>query len=175
MRNKGVKFDAEKVRLDLISTLAVEEIAKVLTIGARKYSAGNWRLGMLHSRYIRAAIGHLFAHMRGETHDRETGLFHLAHAGCCIMFLLEYLITQNGIDDRWNEADKMPMFARRKKRTRRVQPRRKGEKERCVTTLKKTNSSRSKTAPSKAVKLSSSITSPLNIKAKISGESRPRT
>jgi hypothetical protein len=113
---KGKKYDAEKIRLDLISTLAIEEIAKVLTFGARKYDAHNWRLGMRHSRLIRATIGHVFAHMRGETYDSESGLPHLAHAGCCIMFLLEYLLTGNGVDDRWDEVHKMYHVSARSKR-----------------------------------------------------------
>ena len=104
---QGIKFDAEKVRLDLVSTLAIEEIAKVLTFGAKKYDAHNWRHGMDWTRLIRATIGHVFAFMRGEDNDSETGLSHLAHAGCCIMFLLEYQITGNGSDTRWNERDKV--------------------------------------------------------------------
>lgn len=105
--NKGLKYDQEKIRLDLISTIAEEEIAKVLTFGAKKYSAHNWRYGMHWSRLLRAARGHLNAFMRCEDTDNETGITHLAHAGCCIMFLLEYYLTGNGVDDRWDERRKV--------------------------------------------------------------------
>lgn len=104
----GVKHDAEKIRTDLYSTVALEELAKVLTFGARKYGAQNWRRGMAWSRLLGAAIRHIFAFMRGENLDHETGLPHLAHAMCCLMFLLEYYITGNGSDDRWNEICRMP-------------------------------------------------------------------
>lgn len=107
VNTKGRKYDAEKNRTDLFSTLALEEIAKVLTFGAKKYDAHNWRLGMRWSRLLGASLRHIFAFMRGEDCDRETGLSHLAHAGCCIMFLLEYFLTKNGVDDRWIESDKM--------------------------------------------------------------------
>lgn len=105
---EGVKHDAEKNRVELLSSVAIEEIAKVLTFGARKYNADNWRLGMSWRRLIGASLRHIFAFMRGEDRDPESGLSHLAHAGCCIMFLLEYVLTGNGTDDRWSESDKMP-------------------------------------------------------------------
>jgi len=107
-KGSGVKYDDGKIRLDLISTLAEEEIARVLTFGAKKYSAHNWRLGLPWSKLLRAARGHINSFMRGEDLDDETGIVHLAHAGCCIMFLLEYYLTGNGVDDRWNERRKMP-------------------------------------------------------------------
>lgn len=107
LQTEGVKYDSGKIRTDLLSTLAMEEVAKVLTYGAQKYSADNWRHGMSWRRLIGASLRHLFAFMRGEDNDSETGLSHLAHAGCCIMFLLEYQLTRNGSDDRWVERDKM--------------------------------------------------------------------
>lgn len=105
---EGKKFDAEKIRTDLFSTLALEELAKVLTYGAKKYGAQNWRSGMAWSRLLGACLRHVFAFMRGEDNDRETGICHLAHAMCCLMFLLEYHATRNGSDDRWDEKSKMP-------------------------------------------------------------------
>lgn len=104
---EGIKHDQEKIRTDLYSTLALEELAKVLTFGAKKYASDNWRLGMSWRRLIGAAIRHLFAFMRGEDNDPETGLSHLAHAMCCIMFLLEYVLTGNGSDDRWDERNRV--------------------------------------------------------------------
>lgn len=109
---KAIKYDAEKARTDLLSTIAMEEIAKVLAYGAKKYAADNWRLGMSWRRLLGAAIRHIFAFLRGEDRDSETGLSHLAHAGCCIMFLLEYFHTGNGTDDRWDELNKVPCSER---------------------------------------------------------------
>lgn len=94
------KFDAEKVRLELFHFGALEEIGKVLTFGAVKYGADNWRLGMSWRRLIGAALRHIFAFARGQDRDPETGLSHLAHAGCCIVFLLGYQINRLGVDDR---------------------------------------------------------------------------
>src|SRR5690349_19376477 len=92
------KYDGEKARMELLSVPALEAIAQVLTYGAKKYSTPtdtgdhNWRKGFAWSRLIGAALRHLFAWMRGENRDPESGLSHLAHAGCCVMFLLEHEI-----------------------------------------------------------------------------------
>lgn len=97
----GTKHDGEKVRLELLPTRALEEIGKVLTFGAKKYDAWNWAKGFAWSRLIGATFRHLFAFARGEDKDPETGLSHLAHAGCCILFLLEHFLGGLGTDDRF--------------------------------------------------------------------------
>lgn len=89
----GVKFDSEKNRIDLWSPYAIEETAKVLTFGANKYEPYNWAKGMDYHRVYRAALGHMLSFWRGEDNDEETGISHLAHAMCCMMFLLHYEAT----------------------------------------------------------------------------------
>jgi len=97
----GTKHDQHKIRMELLSPIALEKIAQVLTFGAQKYADHNWRKGIKWSRVLGAALRHLFAWARGEDKDPETGLSHLAHAGCCIMFLLEYELTHKNLDDRF--------------------------------------------------------------------------
>ncbi len=99
----ALKFDSAKPRVDLLPTRALEETAKVLAFGAEKYGENNWRSGFAWSRLIGAALRHLFAFMRGEDCDEETGLSHLAHASCCVLFLLEHIILKYGSDDRYKE------------------------------------------------------------------------
>jgi hypothetical protein len=67
----------------------LEEILKVLEFGAEKYAPDNWMYvedGL--NRYQEAAMRHLIASMRGEKLDSESGLSHLAHLGCCVLFAL---------------------------------------------------------------------------------------
>jgi hypothetical protein len=97
--NKGVKHDNEKPMMALLSPFALEEIAKVMTFGAKKYSADNWREGFEYSRLISAVLRHITAYQRGETLDPETGLSHLAHASCGLMMLLEFERTGAGTND----------------------------------------------------------------------------
>lgn len=99
----GTKHDDGKPRMDLLSPQALVEIANVLSVGAKKYDDHNWRKGFDWSRLYGAALRHLLAHMDGEDHDPETGLSHLAHAGCCIMFLIEHESKGLGNDDRYKK------------------------------------------------------------------------
>lgn len=86
----GVKYDSEKPRFDLIPPAAEELLAKVLTYGAKKYAPNNWKyVDNANERYIAAALRHINAHRKGEYNDDETGEPHLAHAMCCLAFLLE--------------------------------------------------------------------------------------
>jgi hypothetical protein len=84
----GLKHDSEKVRMDLLDPYAIEQLAAVLTFGAKKYAAHNWRSGINYSRLIAALLRHTFAYLGGEDNDLESGLPHIAHAMCCCMFIL---------------------------------------------------------------------------------------
>ncbi|WP_444832631.1 dATP/dGTP diphosphohydrolase domain-containing protein [Aquabacterium sp.] len=97
----GMKFDGDKPMLALLPVEALEEIGKVLTFGAKKYAAHNWRKGFVWSRLLSATLRHTFAFIRGEDKDPETGLSHLAHAACCLLFLLSFTKTGAGEDDRF--------------------------------------------------------------------------
>lgn len=103
MDEKGLKYDGEKPRMDLLSTEALRRIAEVLTFGAKKYDPNNWRKGIEWSRVIAAAMRHLTAFNAGEDFDPESGLSHLSHLGCCVMFLLEFQKTHPEMDDRYKK------------------------------------------------------------------------
>jgi hypothetical protein len=94
------KHDDGKRRYDLLPFDALDEVIKVLEHGAAKYSDHNWTRGTAWSRYWSASLRHLTAYWRGEDNDRESGLSHLAHAICAILFLLSYQIRGTGTDDR---------------------------------------------------------------------------
>lgn len=87
----GVKHDNGKNPLDLLPFGALEDVGRVLEFGARKYSAWNWSKGMMYSRLIAASLRHIFAFAKGENKDPETGISHIAHALCCLLFLQEYI------------------------------------------------------------------------------------
>lgn len=103
VKSQGVKFDTGKTALGLFPPEALESIGRVLTYGANKYAAHNWRKGMAWSRYYDALLRHLNAWNAGEDIDPESGLPHLAHAGCCIAFLLASQAAGLGADDRWRK------------------------------------------------------------------------
>ena len=97
----AMKFDDNKLPVNLLSTEALNQTAAVLKFGADKYHAHNWRDGFAWSRPLAAAMRHIMAFNDGEDRDPESGLSHLAHAACCIMFLLEFEKTHPELDDRY--------------------------------------------------------------------------
>lgn len=97
----GIKHDNNKPRTDLISSIAMEEIGKVLAHGAVKYGPNNWRKGISWGRLIGAVLRHIFAWMRGEDKDPDSGLLHLSHAITTLMMLVEFQYTRRDLDDRW--------------------------------------------------------------------------
>ena len=100
----AMKFDKEKPRFDLIDPWAMEGLAQVLTFGAQKYAANNWRNGFEYTRVIAALMRHLSAIQRGEDIDPESGLPHIDHLGCCWMFLSNLMKTRKDLDDRWSKT-----------------------------------------------------------------------
>lgn len=108
----GVKFDHDKVPLHLLPPELMIEVGKVLQFGAVKYAPRNWELGMDWHRPYAALLRHMLSWWGGEDLDPETGLSHLAHAGCCIAFLIAYDQRRIGKDDRPHQtqsAERMPL------------------------------------------------------------------
>jgi Domain of unknown function (DUF5664) len=84
----GRKFDGGKLQYSLLPPLALEDVVKVLTFGAQKYEPDNWkRVPDAKRRYFDAAQRHIWAYKAGEINDPESGVNHLAHAVCCLMFI----------------------------------------------------------------------------------------
>ena len=98
----GVKYDTEKPPLQLLDPIALEGIANVLAFGAKKYAAHNWRGGIEYSRLLGAVMRHTNAILRGEDNDPESGLPHVDHLGCSVMFLSNMMKTRKDLDDRYN-------------------------------------------------------------------------
>lgn len=82
-------------------TRLIEDVAHVLGFGAKKYSPNNWRKGGSWLSVLDCALRHIMKYNRGETHDDESGIHHLAHAGCNIAFLLEFISEKTSVDDRY--------------------------------------------------------------------------
>jgi len=83
----GLKYDTGKLRWDLLPIDCVEDVVKILSFGANKYGPNNWQ-GVEEDRYYAALMRHLSASRQGELNDEESGLSHLAHAMCNVVFLL---------------------------------------------------------------------------------------
>lgn len=96
---KGLKFDGNKLRMELLDPLAMEGLAAVLTFGAKKYNAWNWLKGIEYSRLIGAMKRHLSEIEKGNYIDPESGEPHIDHLGCCWMFLSGQMARGSKMDD----------------------------------------------------------------------------
>ena len=86
---QGVKYDSGKLEYSLIPKGVLTPIIRVLQQGCQKYSKDNWqRVDNPKERYYNALQRHIGQWWEGEKYDTETGENHLAHAACCLMFLL---------------------------------------------------------------------------------------
>lgn len=89
IRGDEKKHDDGKPMWDLLPFKQVAKIVDVLTFGCRKYGARSWQdIPDGKNRYFAALMRHLTAWKEGERVDPDSGIHHLAHAGCNILFLL---------------------------------------------------------------------------------------
>ena len=87
----GIKYDGSKLRYSLLPLDSLQEVVKVLEFGAKKYAPDNWKhVDNAEARYWDAAMRHIVAYKLEDKADSETGLSHLAHAICCLLFLINF-------------------------------------------------------------------------------------
>ena len=91
---KALKFDEGKVDWGLVPFEALEGMVRVLEFGAKKYAEGNWAEngGLGKRRLLNSLCRHVFAYMKGEDLDPESGLPHTSHAQCNLLFLSYYIL-----------------------------------------------------------------------------------
>ena len=97
----AVKYDGGKPRWDLFPYDAAEEVVKVLNYGAVKYEDRNWERGLRWGQCFGATIRHLYSwwHCKligKDGTDPESGISHLGHAMCNILFMMAY--EKRGLD-----------------------------------------------------------------------------
>ena len=86
---QGRKDDTTKPRYSLLPSGTVNQVIQVLEYGAVKYEIDNWqRVPSARTRYYDAAMRHIDDWWNGSEIDEESSLPHLAHAICCLLFLL---------------------------------------------------------------------------------------
>jgi len=98
---EGIKHDQEKPPIGLLPRYPIEQAAAVMAHGEKKYGRHNWRQGIAVQRNIDAALRHIWAANESEDTDPDSGLPHLAHALCCLMFALDTIKRRKKLDDRW--------------------------------------------------------------------------
>lgn len=88
---EGLKNDFKdgKLRWDLLPLEEIEDIVKVYTEGAKKYSDNSWQnLDNGYQRYKAALLRHLVEYEKGTKIDEDTGCQHLAQVAWNAVALL---------------------------------------------------------------------------------------
>jgi hypothetical protein len=110
-KKQGLRFNSNKIRMDLVPYSAIEGIAKVLTYGANKYTIkdeegniitkgdNNWKLGMPWLDVYASLDRHLGAWLKGEDYD-ESGELHIDHVLTNAAFIKEYMSIYPEGDNR---------------------------------------------------------------------------
>ena len=86
------KMDLGKPMYRLIPFHLFEGLARIRQYGVEKYgSEDSWKdVPDARKRYTDALLRHIFAWLAGEKLDKESGLRHIDHALCNLMFLVYF-------------------------------------------------------------------------------------
>jgi hypothetical protein len=93
----GTKYDDGKVQYTLVPPYALQEVARNLTEGLKKYKErNNWqKVPNAEQRYMDALMRHFEAIRRGELYDTDSSapdMPHMAAVAVNAMFLLEFML-----------------------------------------------------------------------------------
>jgi len=109
---KGRRYNKGKLRYELISNVALKEIAKIYTAGAEKYTirdddgniisdgSNNWRNGLSWMDCIASTKRHIEKFIEGIDIDEETNTLHLGNACWNLMTIIDYYKSFPQGDDR---------------------------------------------------------------------------
>lgn len=94
------KYDGGKPKHSLLPAGIMNGVAKVMGFGAGKYEKDNWKKCQQMSSYYDACHRHLEQFWGGVDLDEESGLHHIDHAMCNLVFLKWLIENEEGTDDR---------------------------------------------------------------------------
>ncbi len=87
----GAKYDQDKLLFGCFTrglARVIKGVVAVLTYGAQKYAEDSWQsVPNGRKRYLDAFDRHMNSYNIGEVLDQESGLLHIFHAICNLMFV----------------------------------------------------------------------------------------
>jgi len=102
----GDRLNKGKLRWALVDFDALEDMVRVLEFGATKYDDHNWKKGLKSTEVCESLLRHVFAFMRGEDIDKESGESHIGHILCNAMFLSYMMKFRPDMDTRYIDPNK---------------------------------------------------------------------
>lgn len=94
-QEKSLRYNEGKLKWSYIDFKSLESMVRVMMKGAEKYEPFNWQKGLDLNEVLESLARHLFALMRGEINDPESGEHHMAHVMCNAMFWEYHYNKQN--------------------------------------------------------------------------------
>jgi len=85
---KALRYNEGKRKWSLIDYPSLEEMVKVLEMGATKYAPFNWQKGLNREELLESAMRHMVALMNKEEVDQESGISHAGHIMCNMLFYI---------------------------------------------------------------------------------------
>ena len=86
-KEQALRYNEGKLRWSLVDFKSLEDMVKVLEMGAIKYSEDNWKKGLPTKEILDSTMRHLVSLMNGEFNDKESSLPHIGHLQANLMFL----------------------------------------------------------------------------------------
>ena len=107
-KHAGLRFNEGKLAYDLIDPFQIEALAKVYTMGAKKYGRFNWSKGQAWSTVLASLKRHIAEFEKGNDYDAESGNLHMVHAAWNALALVTFHRTYPQGDDREHRYMKIP-------------------------------------------------------------------
>lgn len=96
------RFNTGKPEWSLVDFPSLEPMVRVLEFGAQKYSRNNWKKGLPINSIIDSLMRHVIAYKEGEDIDPESGISHIGHMMCNLMFLS---YVDRNLKDKFDDRD----------------------------------------------------------------------
>ena len=100
----GLRHNTGKLKWSLVDYKSLEPLVKVLEFGMEKYSADNWKRGLMTREVIESLLRHTYALLENEDNDSESGLPHVGHILANAMFLSYMINNKPEYDNRSNDS-----------------------------------------------------------------------
>lgn len=99
-RGVAMRFNAGKLRFDLIPPDVLEVLAAIYTMGAAKYADRNWERGFDWMSCAASLERHYNDWKKGIDRDPESGELHMGHVAWNAFALIAFQLRGVGKDDR---------------------------------------------------------------------------
>lgn len=97
---QGLRYNEGKTRYDLLPVFAIDQLARNMTSGAKKYAERNWEKGMNWTTVLASLKRHLAEWEAGNDYDPEDGQLLMAKVMTNAAFITEYYKIAPQYDDR---------------------------------------------------------------------------